>query len=154
MKALVQVRGEVNINDEVVDTLAMLNLHAVNHCTLVPETDAYEGMIAKVNDYVAVGEPSHETLATLIRKRAEPEEGQADVDDEWIVEHTDYSDVYEFADALLAEETSLRDAGLSPTLRLHPPRGGHEGIKQPTVEGGQLGPHSTEEIDDLLVAMR
>ena len=58
------------------------------------------------------------------------------------------------AAALVDEETTLREEGLSPTLRLHPPRGGHDGVKHPTVEGGQLGKHSTEEIDRLLEAMR
>ncbi len=72
MKAIVQIRGEVNRQEDVQDTLSMLNIHNVNHCALVPETDAYEGMIAKVNDYVAVGEPDADVLETLLAKRAEP----------------------------------------------------------------------------------
>ena len=64
MQAVVQLRGEVNISEDVRDTLAMLNLGRVNHCTLLPETDAYRGMITKVHDYVAHGEPSADTVAT------------------------------------------------------------------------------------------
>ncbi|MFC6766287.1 50S ribosomal protein L30 [Natrinema zhouii] len=155
MKAIVQIRGEVNRQEDVQDTLSMLNIHNVNHCTLVPETDPYEGMIAKVNDYVAVGEPDADVLETLLAKRAEPLEGkQADVDEEWLADNTEYDTFGELADALLDEETTLRDEGLSPTLRLHPPRGGHDGIKKPTVEGGQLGKHTTGEINDLLESMR
>ncbi len=155
MKAIVQVRGEVNRNADIQDTLEMLNIHSVNHCTLVPETDAYQGMISKVNDYVAVGEPDADVLETLLAKRAEPLEGkQADVDEEWLAENTDFDDFGELAEALLAEETTLREQGLSPTLRLHPPRGGHDGIKKPTVEGGQLGKHTTAQINDLLESMR
>ncbi|WP_254531375.1 50S ribosomal protein L30 [Natrinema gelatinilyticum] len=155
MKAIVQVRGEVNRQEDVEDTLSMLNVHSVNHCTLVPETDAYEGMIAKVNDYVAHGEPSADVLETLLAKRAEPLEGkQSDVDEEWLAANTEYDDFGELADALIDEETTLRDEGLSPTLRLHPPRGGHNGIKKPTIEGGQLGKHTTGEMNDLLESMR
>jgi large subunit ribosomal protein L30 len=154
MEALVQIRGEVNISGDVQDTLSMLNLHAVNQCTLVPETDTYRGMITKVNDYVAHGEPSADVVATLIRRRAEPLQGSAEIDDEWIVANTDYDGVDELAAALVDEETTLRDEGLSPSIRLHPPRGGHAGVKHPTVESGQLGKHSTEEIDRLLEAMR
>ncbi|SDJ65870.1 50S ribosomal protein L30 [Natronorubrum texcoconense] len=155
MKAIVQVRGEVNRKGDIQDTLEMLNIHSVNHCTLVPETDAYQGMISKVNDYVAVGEPDADVLETLLAKRAEPLEGkQADVDEEWLGEHTDFDDFGGLAEALLAEETTLREQGLSPTLRLHPPRGGHDGIKKPTVEGGQLGKHTTAQINDLLESMR
>jgi large subunit ribosomal protein L30 len=154
MRALVQLRGDVNMESDVADTLGMLNIHGVNHCALVPETDTYRGMVTKVNDFVAHGEPSVDTVEALLASRAEPLEGDADVDDEWIAENTEYDDLGAFAAALVEEETTLRDAGLSPTLRLHPPRGGHDGIKHPTKEGGELGKHDSETIDDLLEAMR
>lgn len=154
MKAVVQIRGEVDMDGSTQDTLEMLNLHRVNHATLVPDTDTYRGMITKVNDYTAYGEPSRDVLETVVERRAEPLEGDADVDDEWVAENTDYDDVGDLVGALLNEETTLREQGLSPVLRLHPPRGGHDGIKHPTKEGGQLGKHDTEGIDSLLEAMR
>ena len=154
MEAIVQLRGEVNQSQGVRDTLSMLNLHRVNHATLVPETDTYRGMITKVNDWVAHGTPSVETVALLIEQRGEPAEGDADIDDEWVSEHTDYDDVEALAAAVCDEETTLQEQGLSPTLRLHPPRGGHDGVKHPTTEGGALGKQSTETIDDLLQTMR
>jgi large subunit ribosomal protein L30 len=154
MKALVQLRGEVDMSEDIQDTLGMLNIHSVNHATFVPETNTYRGMITKVNDYVAYGEPSVETVATLIETRGEPLEGSADIDDEWVVANTEYMGVEELAEAIVDEETTLREQGLAPTLRLHPPRGGHDGIKHPTKEGGELGEHDTETIDDLLEAMR
>ena len=154
MQAVVQLRGEVNTSGSVRDTLGMLNLHRVNHCALVPDGDTYRGMITKVNDVVAYGEPSADVLATLLRRRGEPAEGDDEIDDDWVSENTEYDDVDDLARALLAEETTLRAEGLAPVLRLHPPRGGHNGIKKPVVEGGELGKHSTEEIDDLLEAMR
>jgi large subunit ribosomal protein L30 len=154
MKALVQLRGEVNINGDIRDTLEMLNLGRVNHATLVPETPAYEGMIAKVNDYVARGTPSQETVELLLERRGEPASGDGSIDDEWVADNTDYADIAALADALRAEETTLQDAGLSPTLRLHPPRGGHDGVKNPTVTGGQIGVHDPDEIDSVLEAMR
>ncbi|WP_293027639.1 uL30 family ribosomal protein, partial [Natronococcus sp.] len=91
MRAVVQVRGEVNRKTDIQDTLEMLNIHSVNHCALVPETDTYDGMVAKVNDYVAIGEPDQDVLETVLAKRAEPLEGrQADVDEEWLAENTEY----------------------------------------------------------------
>ncbi|MFC6875250.1 50S ribosomal protein L30 [Halobellus marinus] len=154
MQAIVQIRGEVNMSGAVRDTLKMLNIHRVNHCALVPETETYRGMITKVNDYVAHGKPSVETVETLLATRAEPEEGDAEVDEAWLTEHTDYDDFSALAEALVDEETTLREQGLSPVLRLHPPRGGHRGQKHPTTEGGQLGKHDTDGIDELLEAMR
>ena len=154
MKALVQVRGEVNINGDIRDTLEMLNLGRVNHATLVPEEPSYVGMVTKVNDYVAHGTPSQGTVELLLARRATPAEGEGDIDDEWVAENTDYADVEALAQALLAEETTLQAAGLSPTIRLHPPRGGHKGIKQPVATGGQVGVHETADIDQILEAMR
>ncbi len=154
MKAVVQLRGEVNQSGAVRDTLGMLNLHRVNHATFIPETETYTGMVTKVNDWVAHGEPSQDVVELLISRRAEPAEGAGEIDDEWVAENTDYDDVSALAAALLEEETTLKAEGLAPTLRLHPPRGGHEGIKHPTKESGQLGKHTTEEIDTLLEAMR
>ncbi|MFC6757343.1 MULTISPECIES: 50S ribosomal protein L30 [Haloarcula] len=154
MQALVQIRGDVNMDTDIHDTLKMLNIHHVNHCTLVPDTDAYNGMVSKVNDFVAFGEPSQETIELLLSTRAEPAEGDADVDDEWVAANTEFDDIEGLAWALVSEETTLQEQGLSPTLRLHPPRGGHDGIKHPTKEGGELGRHDTEGIDALLEAMR
>jgi len=154
MQAIVQLRGEVNMSQPVRDTLSMLNLHSVNHATFVPDEDTYRGMITKVNDYVAFGEPSEAVVATIIRRRGEADEGDADIDDEWVADNTDYDDVDSLAAAIVAEETTLREQGLSPVVRLHPPRGGHDGIKHPVVEGGQLGRHDTDGIDELLEAMR
>jgi large subunit ribosomal protein L30 len=154
MRALVQLRGDVNMDTDIHDTLKMLNIHHVNHCTLVPDTETYNGMVTKVNDFVAFGEPSQEVVELLIENRAEPAEGDADVDDEWIADNTEFDDIGGLAWALVSEETTLQEQGLSPTLRLHPPRGGHDGIKHPTKEGGELGRHDTEGIDALLEAMR
>jgi large subunit ribosomal protein L30 len=153
-EAIVQLRSPVQMDDGIEDTLSMLNIHTINHATLVPETDTYTGMVTKVNDFVAHGQPSAETVAQLLRTRGAPADGEGDVDDEWVADNTDYDDVDALAEALVDEETTLQDAGLEPTLRLHPPRGGHDGIKHPTKEGGQLGKHSTEDIDALLEAMR
>jgi len=154
MHALVQIRGDVNMDTDIHDTLQMLNIHHVNHCTFIPDTETYSGMVTKVNDFVAFGEPSQETVELLLSTRAEPAEGDADIDDEWIAKNTEFDDIEGLAWALVSEETTLKEQGLSPTLRLHPPRGGHDGIKHPTKEGGELGRHDTEGIDALLEAMR
>lgn len=154
MRAIVQLRGEVNLSSDVRDTLRMLNLGRVNHCTLVPERPTYDGMVKKVAEVVAFGTPSEETVATLIRTRAEPLEGSASIDDAWVSENTEYEDVDALASALVAEDTTLSDVGISPVMRLHPPRGGHDGIKKTRVNGGQLGRHEPEEIDALLNVMR
>ena len=154
MQAVVQLRGEVNLSREVRDTLEHLHLGRVNHCTFVPDTPSYRGMLTKVTDVAALGEPSPEAVALVLARRGEPVEGDPGIDDAWVAEHTSFGDIAELAEALCAEETTLAEAGLEPVLRLHPPRGGHRGIKHHRTDGGQLGQHTTEEIDELLEQMR
>lgn len=154
MRAVVQIRGEVNMSRGVRDTLEMLNLGRVNHCTLVPDRETYDGMVKKVAEFVAFGEPSVETVATLLQTRGEPADGDEPVDDAWVGEHTAFDDVESLAAALIDEEVTLGDVGLSPTLRLHPPRGGHDGIKHSRRNGGVIGQHDQVEIDELLYSMR
>lgn len=154
MHAIVQLRGEVNLSREVRDTLEMLHLGRVNHCTFVPETSSYRGMVTKVTDVTAFGPPSPEVVELVLARRGEPVGGDPGIDDAWVAEHTPYDDVASLAAALCAEETTLTAAGLEPVLRLHPPRGGHLGIKHHRTDGGQLGRHATAEIDDLLRRMR
>lgn len=149
---VVQVRGTIDTDPEIRDTLEMLNLGSVNNFTLVPKTDSYQGMVVKVNDYVAYGEPSASTLTTLLRKRAETL-GGGELNDEYVDENTKYDSVEELAEALVEGETTLREVSLKPTIRLHPPRKGHSGVKHSRKEGGVLGDHG-EELDELLERMR
>lgn len=154
MFAVVQLRGPVNASTAVRDTLEMLHLGRVNHCTLVPDAESYRGMVTKVTDFVAYGEPSEETIDLVLRRRAEPVGGSQGIDDEWVADATSFEDVRDLAGALAEEAVMLDEVGLEPVLRLHPPRGGHAGIKRHRTDGGQLGPHDTDEIDDLLHRMR
>jgi large subunit ribosomal protein L30 len=152
MRAIIQLRGEVDMTAGQRDTLDMLNVGRVNHAALVPESDTYDGMVAKVNDFIAYGEPSVETLALVLEKRADVLETDAAVDEAFLDEETEFDSFEALAEALIDEETTLREQNISPTLRLHPPRSGHDGIKHPDSTGGELGPH--EDIDPLLEAMR
>jgi len=148
---IVRVRGEADSPSGVRDTLDMLNLSQVNAFTVVPEEDTYRGMVQKVNDYVAYGEPDAETVAMLLETRGETLEG-GDVDDDFAEEQS-FESVAHLAEEVVAGESTLRDAGVNPTLRLHPPRKGHDGIKHSYKQGGVLGNHG-DEIDDLLRRMR
>ena len=153
MYAVVQVRGVVNTNREIKDTLKMLRLHHVNHCVLVPDTPAYLGMIRKVKDFVAYGEVDAGTLATLLRTRGRLT-GDEKLTDEYVRAHTPYTGIDEFAAALCNGETAICDlAEIKPVLRLHPPRKGYKTIKRTFQQGGALGYYGSE-INDLLYKMR
>jgi len=148
---VVRIRGTVDASSEVEDTLEMLNLDGANSFTVVPREDTYTGMVNKVDDYVAYGEPSPSILARLLEGRGETVEGEP-LDEEHLEEHG-YGSFDELAEDVVEGETKLRDAGVAPTIRLHPPRRGHGGIKHSYKEGGVLGNHG-DDIDELLRRMR
>jgi large subunit ribosomal protein L30 len=148
---IVRVRGDADTPSDVDDTLDMLNLGQVNAFTVVPEDDTYTGMVQKVNDYVAYGQPDAATVAVLLENRGETVEG-GEVDDAFASDRG-YDGVAELAEAVVEGETTLREEGVDPTVRLHPPRKGHDGIKQSYKQGGVLGNHG-DDIDELLRRMR
>jgi large subunit ribosomal protein L30 len=150
--AVVRLRGEADLPGDVEDTLDMLNLPSVNSFTVVPDEPSYTGMLQKVHDVVAYGEADAATVATLLRRRATTDDGE-DVTDDLVDDRTDYEDIDALAAALVAGETTLRDAGIAPAIGLHPPRGGHGGIKATVQQGGVVGDHG-DDIDDLLGRMR
>lgn len=148
---IIQVRSSIDARSDIEDTLEMLNLGGVNNFTLVPETKPYKGMVKKVKDYTAYGEPSAETLQLLLKKRAESING--DNIDEKFAEEKGYDSLKELAQNLIEEKTTLQEEQIYPKIRLHPPRKGYSEIKKTYDQGGVLGYHG-ENIDKLLYRMR
>lgn len=66
--AVIRIRGVMNRNQEINDTLSMLNLKRINHCVLLPETPSYKGMLNKVVNWVTWGEVSEEMEKKLKAK--------------------------------------------------------------------------------------
>ena len=144
--AIVRIRGKVRRSAHVTDTLRMLRLTRQNHCVIVPETPAYRGMIREVKDYVTWGEITPEVVAKLLLKRG-------GLTDAVVKANSRFKSVWDFSQALAKGEATVADVnGLKPVLRLHPPRGGFEGIKRPWHDRGALGYRGTD-INDLLERM-
>jgi large subunit ribosomal protein L30 len=150
MYAVVRLRGRVNVNRKIKDTLAMLRLHRKNHCVIVPDTPSFKGMLQQVKDYVAYGEINAETLAMLLRKRGRVV-GNRPLTEEH-VKKIGFDSIDEFAKALVEGRASFKDLPLKPVFRLHPPRGGLKNIKW-QFELGELG-YQGERINNLLHKMR
>ncbi|AEA46975.1 50S ribosomal protein L30 [Archaeoglobus veneficus] len=151
MFAVVRMRGSVDVDRKIKETLAMLRLHKKYHCVVIPDTPSYRGMLNVVKDYVAYGEIDAETLAMLLRRRGRLV-GNKPLTDEYIKENTQFNSIDEFAKAVVEGKASLKDVpGLKPVFRLHPPRGGLKNIKW-HYPFGDLGRHG--DIAKLLYKMR
>jgi large subunit ribosomal protein L30 len=151
MFAIVRLRGEVNVRPEIKDTLAMLRIHRVNHCVVVKEDAHNRGMIQKVKDYVAWGKVDDESLALLLEKRGRLS-GNRRLSVEFLKDNTSYSTFLELAAAVNSGSASLKELGIKPVFRLHPPRKGLRTTKKTAQQGGDIG--FRQDLADLIKKMR
>jgi large subunit ribosomal protein L30 len=137
--AVIRVRGSVNVNSKIKDTLKMLRLNRVNHCVIIPDSKTYLGMLQKVKDYVTWGEIKPEILAKMIIHRGKLV-GDKKLSDKYLKENSDFKSIMSFAKAISAGEAKYSDIkDIKPIIRLHPPRKGYERIKLSYKVGGALG---------------
>ena len=150
---VIRIRGGVKASEEELTTLKMLNLKRANHATIIPKTPSFEGMLRKVAHYLTWGEPNLKTIKRLLRRMEL--DGGSRLDDA-TVKRLGYGTVEELAEKLYRGEVTLsqlREKGLKPYIRLHPPRKGFKGtIKKHFREGGEYG-YRGEAINELAVRM-
>ncbi len=139
MIAVVRLRGKVGLKKEFEDTMGMLNLTRVNHCTLVQETSSYKGMLNKVRDYCTYGVITDDTIIVLVSKRGRLA-GDERLNDKQV------KDVI----TGLKNGKSLKELGIKPLFRLKPPSKGLKSKKYHYPKG-DLG--ERDKMDDLLGRM-
>ena len=137
---VIRIRGSVNINYKIEDTLKMLRLHKVNHSVILQMDKTTAGMLNKVKDYVAYGELDKDILLTLLRRRSLIE-GNKPLTEEHLKNKTSFSNIKDLAKALIDGKVKYKDLyKIKPIFRLHPPKGGFRGtIKKSYSSGGTLG---------------
>ncbi len=151
MYAVVRIRGGVNTRPEIKDTLDMMRLNRVNHAVIVKEDPNYRGMIQVVKDYVAWGKVDEDTLAMLLERRGRLS-GNRRLTEQLVKETTPYGSIKDLAKAVNEGRASLKELGIKPVFRLHPPRKGFKSTKKTAQQGGVLGFH--ESIGNLITKMR
>ena len=115
LTAVIRISGMVKVKPEIANSLERLKLRRKYSCVLIDISNKNVlGMLKKVKYYVAYGKPEKKTLIDLIKKRAKSIEGnkkEIKIDAEKVVEG-------------LLNNKKLKDFGLKPFFRLHPPRKG------------------------------
>lgn len=150
--AVIRIRGTVNVNRKIEDTMNMLNLTRVNHCVILPENNIMKGMLDKAKDYITWGEVSEQNLARLIKFKGRLM-GDKPIDDNYIIENSEFTSIMSLSKGISNNEFSYKDLkNVKPVFRLSPPRKGYEGIKRSFRNGGALG-YRGEDINDLLERM-
>lgn len=150
--AVIRVRGDVDVREEVKDVLHMLCLTRPNHCTLVDDDPSQSGMLQKVKEMVTWGPIKPEVLEELLRKRGELVGGKS-VTNEVIKKSSSYKTVEEFAEAVCEGDGELSEVEqLKKVLRLPPPKKGYNPTRRSFQHGGAVG-NRGEEINDLISRM-
>jgi len=150
--AVIRVRGTVNVNRDIENTMKLLNLTRVNHCVIVPQDDIVKGMLNKAKDYITWGEVSEQNLARMIKFKGRLM-GNVPIDDNYVMENSDFTSIMSLAKGISNDEFKFKDlTNVKPVFRLAPPRKGYEGIKRSYRNGGALG-YRGEGINDLLERM-
>jgi len=147
--AAIRTRGTLNVTAKVSDTMKFLNITKSNYCSLVHEKQY--GMLKRAKDQITWGEINKDILLKLLKKRARTA-GDRPLTEEYLKIRKLSFD--ELAEKLLKGEMTLKDAGIKPFFRLHPPKKGFErgGIKRTFTTGGVLG-YRGEKINQLIEKM-
>jgi large subunit ribosomal protein L30 len=151
---VVRARSNVKVEHSIRETMDMLNLTRVNHAVIIPENAQYKGMLQKAKDYITWGDADAELVEKMLSGRGRLI-GDKPISDADVKEGTEFSNIKEFANAIAADEASMKDMPeLKRVFRLHPPRGpkGWGGLKRTYVVGGALGPRG-EAITALVERM-
>jgi large subunit ribosomal protein L30 len=143
---VIRVRGSIHARHDIIQTLEDLHLTRPNHATILPEVDAFRGMLTKVQGYVTWGEAEPATVQLLLEQRGERSGGAR----LGATEGAD-AEVTTLARAV-ANEGLLTQRGVRPLLRLRAPKGGWRSTKKPFTLGGALG-YRGRSINDLAKRM-
>ncbi|MBD3172189.1 50S ribosomal protein L30 [Candidatus Bathyarchaeota archaeon] len=149
---VIRIRGTINVSQREKDTLKMLRVERNNYATLVDDRPDYKGMLQKGKDWITWGEPTVETVKTMLEKRGRIL-GNKKLTEEHVKE-MGYKDFEDLAEKLVKCEVSINQIeGLKPFFRLHPPKKGFKkSVKKDYRNKGELG-YRGEAINELVIRM-
>lgn len=149
---VVKITGTIRAQKEARETLQFLRLTHTNHAVIIDNRPAYKGMLQLVNSYITYGEPTKETVAMMLKKRARLEGGKK-LTDEYI-QKVGYKSTDDLAEAIVTCKVVFQKLpNVQPLFKLHPPSKGYKGkTKRGFKAGGEAG-YRGEAINELVKRM-
>lgn len=138
MILVIRISGMIDVPYDIEDAMHRIRLRRKYSATLIEDTAENTKLLRKIRNHVAFGEVKSDTLKKLIKTRGQPIKSGDKIDVEKVVEGL--------------HKKSLKDLGLKPFFRLHPPRGGIVSKKHFGVGKGVLGDNK-EKINVLVEKM-
>ena len=149
---VVRIRGVVSAQKETRETLQFLHLLHTNHAVLIDSRPAYKGMLQRVNSYITYGEPSKETVAIMLQKRAKLA-GDKKLTDEYI-QKAGYKSIDDLAEAIVNCKVQFQKLpDVQPLFKLHPPSKGYKGKTKRGFKAGVEAGYRGEAINELVKRM-
>ncbi|OIO41547.1 hypothetical protein AUJ10_00935 [Candidatus Pacearchaeota archaeon CG1_02_31_27] len=143
MFVAIRIKGRIDISYKNKTTFELLKLRRKFACAIYSETKEIEGMLKRVENYIAYGKIDEKTLKELIIKRGRLT-GNKKVDEKLI------------NDKLIKDVTDgkvkLEEKNIKPFFRLNPPRGGFKKSTKKMFPNGILG-NNKEKINEFIITM-
>ncbi len=133
----IRLKGQQGVPYPIELTLSTLRLRRTYNAVLLYDRPESVGMLRVAKDCVTWGKVDPKSLTLLLSKSGVPLDGKT------LKERAGVKNVEELSQAILEGKItlkSLRESGIDPVFRLHPPKGGFVRTpKRPFENGGELG---------------
>lgn len=149
---VVRIRGTVSAMKEARETLELLRLTHTNHAVIIDNRPAYKGMLQRVNNYVTWGEPTKETVVSMLQKRGRLL-GQKKLTEEYLTKEG-YKSIDDLAEAIINCKVAYKNLpDVEPRFKLHPPSKGYKGQTKNSFKAGGEAGYRGAAINDLVKRM-
>jgi len=151
----IRIDGAPNVKPPEELTLNSLRMKSRYSTVLLRDDPSMRGMLQRIKDHVTWAEARKEDIELLLSNRARTTEGLG-LTSKFVKKKLELAGVNELVSDLQSGKLTLaklREKGIEPRFRLHPPRGGFpKSSKRPFADSGELG-FRKEGLHRLLVKM-
>ena len=138
----IRLDGTPNVRHPEELTLNSLRMKTRYSTVLIRDDPSVRGMLQRIKDHVTWAEARKEDVDLLLSNRASTPHGLG-LTSKLVKERSDLSGMSELVSGLFSGKVTLaklRQMGIEPCFRLHPPRGGFpNSSKRPFTDSGELG---------------
>jgi large subunit ribosomal protein L30 len=151
----IRIDGTPNVKPPEELTLSSLRMKSRFSTVLLRDDPSVRGMLQRIKDHVTWAEARKDDITLLLSNRARTSEGLG-LTSKFVKKKSELAGVSEVVSNLQSGKLTLaklREMGIDPCFRLHPPRGGFpRSSKRPFADSGELG-FRKEGLHRLLVKM-
>ena len=123
-------------------TLNSLRMKSRYNTVLLRDDASVRGMLQRIKDHVTWAKARKEDIELLLSNRARTPDGLG-LTSKFVKEKSDFAGMSELISGLYSGKVTLarlREMGIEPCFRLHPPKGGFpNSSKRPFADSGELG---------------